>query len=77
MWLLISNHFSLNPGAMSMYTRTEQAAQPTCASCGRKLGIGYYYTCHICSNSYCYAHAPAKCGHVKPKGATQRATITR
>ncbi|MDG6956694.1 MAG: hypothetical protein JRM89_04385 [Nitrososphaerota archaeon] len=52
---------------MSVYTSTEQQAAPTCEVCGRKLGIGYYYTCHVCSRTFCYAHSPAKCDHVKAK----------
>ena len=35
----------------------------TCGVCGRKLGVGYYYTCRICLATYCYAHAPMKCDH--------------
>lgn len=46
-----------------VYTSAEQAAAPTCGVCGRKLGVGFYYSCHVCGNSFCYAHAPAKCDH--------------
>jgi hypothetical protein len=46
-----------------MYTTSEQTPAPTCGVCGRKLGIGYYFTCHICSRSFCYAHIPIKCTH--------------
>ena len=62
---------------LSVYGRTEQPVTPTCAACGRKLGIGYYYACHVCNNSYCYAHAPAKCFHVKPKAPAERAPLVR
>ena len=62
---------------MSVYTNSEQVTAPTCAVCGRKLGVGYYYACHICSNAYCYAHAPAKCNHAKPKAPAERATLLR
>jgi len=64
-------------GAMSVYASADQATAPTCALCGRKLGIGYYYSCHVCSNSYCYAHAPAKCSHLKPKEQKERAPLVR
>ncbi|HKT21371.1 MAG TPA: hypothetical protein VJR06_01930 [Nitrososphaerales archaeon] len=60
-----------------MYASAEQAAAPTCAVCGRKLGVGYYYSCHICNQSYCYAHAPAKCAHVKQKAPPVRAPLVR
>lgn len=46
-----------------MYASAEQAPTPTCGVCGRKLGIGFYYSCHVCGKSYCYAHAPVKCDH--------------
>jgi len=29
-----------------------------CAKCGRKLGVGYYWKCHICGLATCYAHIP-------------------
>lgn len=46
-----------------VFAKAEQAPVPTCGVCGRKLGIGFYYSCHICGKSYCYAHAPEKCNH--------------
>ncbi len=64
-------------GVASVYTSVEQTATPTCALCGRKLGVGYYYSCHVCSQSYCYAHAPAKCSHVKQKAPTVKAPFLR
>ena len=39
----------------------------TCAVCGRTLGIGFYYACHVCGMGYCYAHSPVKCGHGQEK----------
>ena len=48
-----------------MYTSAEQTTAPTCGVCGRKLGVGFYYSCHVCGASYCYAHAPVKCEHPK------------
>ena len=60
-----------------MYTSTEQAQAPNCGVCGRKLGIGFYFTCHVCGNNYCYAHAPQKCSHVKSKQVPQKATLVR
>lgn len=74
---LISNHAFVVPGAMSVYTSTEQATAPTCAVCGRKLGVGYYYSCHVCSQSYCYAHAPAKCNHMSARVPVKKALLTR
>ena len=62
---------------MSMYASTEQAAVPNCAVCGRRLGVGYYYSCHVCNQGYCYAHAPAKCSHVKQKAPAERAPLVR
>jgi hypothetical protein len=60
-----------------VYTSVEQAAAPTCLACGRKLGVGFYFTCHICSNTFCYAHAPSKCTHVKPKQPTPKVPLVR
>jgi hypothetical protein len=37
----------------------------TCGTCGRILGPGYYYTCHVCGLTYCYTHKPEKCDHMK------------
>ena len=59
-----------------MFVSTEQATAPMCGVCGRKLGVGYYYACHVCNNAYCYAHAPAKCSHVKAK-APERVPLVR
>lgn len=75
--LLNNNRSPVVSGSMSVYTSAEQATAPTCAACGRKLGIGYYYSCHVCSNSYCYAHAPAKCSHQRSKDAPKRAPLVR
>ena len=60
-----------------MYTSTEQAAAPSCGVCGRKLDVGFHFTCHICGASYCYAHAPVRCDHAKLRQAAPRARITR
>ena len=62
---------------MSVYASAEQEIAPTCAVCGRKLGVGYYYSCHVCSQSYCYAHAPAKCSHVRSKVPDEKAPLVR
>jgi tRNA(Ile2) C34 agmatinyltransferase TiaS len=48
-----------------MYTSQEQKHAPTCALCGRNLGVGFYYSCHVCGATYCYAHSPQKCEHRK------------
>jgi hypothetical protein len=60
-----------------MYTSTEQATAPTCGLCGRKLGVGFYVTCHVCGATYCYAHAPQKCSHSKARQGSPRASIAR
>ncbi len=46
-------------------TETSQSQKPahTCGLCGRRLGVGFYYTCHVCGRNYCYAHIPVKCSH--------------
>jgi hypothetical protein len=64
-------------GDVSVYTSTEQATAPSCGVCGRKLGIGFYFSCHICGNTYCYAHAPTKCDHVKAKQPPPKAPLVR
>ncbi len=46
-----------------MEASQSQKPAPTCGLCGRKLGVGFYYTCHICGRTYCYAHIPSKCTH--------------
>ena len=60
-----------------MYTTTEQASAPTCGVCRRKLGVGFYFTCHVCGANYCYAHAPQKCSHAKARQQALRARIPR
>ncbi len=50
-----------------MYQRQSEKAQPTCGYCGRVLGGGYHYTCHVCGATYCYTHKPDKCDHRKAK----------
>ena len=60
-----------------MYTSTEQATAPSCGVCGRKLGVGFYFRCHICSNTFCYAHAPGKCAHAKAKLPAAKAPLVR
>ena len=60
-----------------LYTSAEQTTVPTCGVCGRKLGVGFYYSCHVCGASYCYAHAPVKCDHPRLKQEARKARITR
>ena len=45
------------------YASQTQKPAPTCTMCGRKLGVGFYFTCHVCGRTYCYAHIPVKCSH--------------
>jgi hypothetical protein len=59
-----------------MYTSTEQAPAPTCGVCGRKLGVGFYFSCHICGRTFCYAHAPLKCSH-EPLERIQQTSQTK
>lgn len=37
--------------------------EDTCWLCGRMLTAGYYFVCHVCGATYCYAHMPEKCKH--------------
>lgn len=60
-----------------MFTSTEQASAPTCGVCGRKLGVGFYFSCHVCGAAYCYAHSPQKCNHAKLKQPAQKFPLTR
>ncbi|HXW38028.1 MAG TPA: hypothetical protein VEJ36_09055 [Nitrososphaerales archaeon] len=43
----------------------EQSTQASCGLCGRALGKGFYFVCHVCGATYCYSHAPTKCDHRK------------
>lgn len=61
----------------AMYTSAEQTTAPTCGVCGRKLGIGFYFSCHVCGASYCYAHSPQKCNHAKLRQLTRKAPLVR
>ena len=60
-----------------MYTSVEQAEAPACEVCGRKLAVGFHFTCHVCGASYCYAHAPAKCAHSKLRRPAQKSPLVR
>jgi hypothetical protein len=60
-----------------VYTSAEQTTVPTCGVCGRRLGVGFYYSCHVCGASYCYAHAPAKCDHPRIKHEVRKSQISR
>ena len=44
---------------------TVETQRRTCSTCGRILGQGFYYVCHICGLTYCYAHSPTKCNHMR------------
>ncbi|MDV3277536.1 MAG: hypothetical protein LYZ69_03595 [Nitrososphaerales archaeon] len=43
--------------------RAEDRPQAACGLCGRMLNHGYYFVCHVCGATYCYAHMPEKCQH--------------
>ena len=63
--------------ATTMYTSQEQKPAPTCGLCGRNLGVGFYYSCHVCGATYCYAHSPQKCDHHKAYSLQQRVAPSR
>ena len=65
----------LSLGNRAMYTSAEQTTVPTCGVCGRKLGIGFYFSCHVCGLTTCYAHSPAKCTHEKLRQEARKAQI--
>ena len=46
-----------------MYQGESAKAQETCKFCGRVLGTGFNFTCHVCGATYCYTHRPEKCEH--------------
>ena len=46
-----------------LYAGQTQKPAPTCGQCGKTLGVGFYYNCHVCGATYCYAHSPQKCDH--------------
>lgn len=50
-----------------MYAGQQEKVQPTCGFCGRSLTGGFYYVCHVCGASYCYAHKPDRCDHRKAR----------
>jgi hypothetical protein len=60
-----------------MYTSAETKAAPTCGVCGRKLGVGFYSSCHVCGATYCYTHTPQKCKHPKANSPALQAQLRR
>ncbi len=50
-----------------MYADTKAKVEVTCGFCGRALGKEFYFTCHVCTATYCYAHRPSPCTHQKLK----------
>ncbi len=48
-----------------MYTGQQEKAKQACGFCGRSLSSGFYYVCHVCGSTYCYAHKPDHCDHRK------------
>jgi len=60
-----------------LYAGEAQKVIPTCGSCGRKLGIGFYYSCHLCGATYCYAHSPQKCDHRKVRTPSLKVVLRR
>ena len=49
------------------YQRQTEKPQQACGYCGRDLGAGFYFMCHVCGAAYCYAHKPERCEHRKAK----------
>jgi hypothetical protein len=60
-----------------VYEAKSQKSVPTCGYCGRILGVGFYYSCHVCGASYCYAHSPEKCDHSKTKAPPLKVELRR
>jgi hypothetical protein len=48
-----------------MQAKVREHPQETCGFCGKVLGDGFHYTCHLCGATYCYIHMPARCSHRK------------
>jgi len=48
-----------------VYSDPKTRMEPSCGFCGRVLGRGFYFTCHVCGATYCYTHRPSKCSHEK------------
>ncbi|MDV3244401.1 MAG: hypothetical protein LYZ66_04405 [Nitrososphaerales archaeon] len=42
---------------------TQQRQEDTCGLCGKLLSKGYFFVCHVCGATFCYAHMPEKCEH--------------
>ncbi len=59
-----------------MYASQEQKSARQCGLCGRSLGVGFYYMCHVCGATYCYAHSPQKCDHNRGAVPPLRLTST-
>ena len=47
----------------------------SCGRCGRALGPGFHFTCHVCGATYCYSHMPTKCDHQKVKPTVSAAVV--
>ena len=45
-----------NTGIASLHPQSKTTELTACGFCGRLLGIGYYFTCHVCGATYCYIH---------------------
>jgi hypothetical protein len=56
-----------------MYQGQTEKPPPTCGYCGRALGGGFNFTCHMCGATYCYAHKPERCDHQKAKAPSVNA----
>ena len=62
---------------MKQVYEPRQKTAPKCGQCGRTLGIGFYYTCHVCGAAYCYAHAPEKCDHQRANSPPIRVALRK
>ncbi len=61
--------------SVRVYTSQTQKPAPTCGFCGRNLGVGFYYACHVCGATYCYAHSPQKCDHRKMRAPPPKVAL--
>lgn len=60
-----------------VYRGAQEKHQDTCGLCGRMLGSGYYFVCHVCGATYCYAHMPEECAHVNRKPIATARTVSQ
>jgi len=74
---LKSNRWLEYQMSSGVYEPRVQKTLPKCGQCGRTLGVGFYYACHVCGATYCYAHIPQKCEHLGNKVRPLKVTLRR